>query len=142
MPIVEITKEDLEYPILPAGTFGPGLDNEADITVNRFEYPAVDNLPGWHKEGDTRRYAFFEFTVKLSDGGFFTLPSFVELGKGPKFAKWLEALGVDMAPTDSGGVAFEIDDVAGRKVKGLVMGDPRTGNDGTVWQGNVNQIIG
>ena len=144
MPIVEIPKEDLEYPILPEGTYGPGMEFEADVAINRFEYPAVDNMPGWHKEGDKRRYAFFEFTVREAEGGFFTLSRWITLGQGPQLATFLTAAGVDLSTTDTGGIAFEIEDVAGRKVNGVVINAPRPdkSDPDKLWQGDVKEIIG
>jgi hypothetical protein len=146
MPIVEIAQEDRVYSILPAGTYGPGMSDveggfEADVTVNRFEYEATGkNLPGWHKEGDNRKYSFFEFTVRLPDGGgFFTLSAHVERGPGkPKLFRWMEALGA-MTAED---VGFDPDDIAGRKVTGLVIKQGNPHPDGGFYQGNVTQIIG
>lgn len=133
--IIHIADEEAQNPYLNAGDYGTGLDNEADVQLMRFEFPATERPCPWDKEG---RNAFFGFTVVTADGNKHFVDHWV---KPSALKKTLLALGVELSPDPQGaGFSFP-ENFAPMPVVGLRMGDAREYN-GEMRTGRVRQILG
>jgi len=126
--------------VLPGGQYGPGLPNDADVEVIGFDYPAEGrNLPAYDRENKEGPYAYFLIRITLPDGQS-TLVNHVTNDLNT-FGKLLTAMGVEVAQTPEGGIAFDSDDVAPRKLGGIELKEPREAKDGNTYTGNVVRFI-
>ncbi len=134
-PITQITDEEAQRPFLPQGDYGSGLNNDADVELARFEYPAQERPCPWDKDGT---YAYFGFTVVTPDGNKHYPDAWVQPSSLKKF---LLALGVEVSPNPTGpGFTFDDGSVAPRKVTGVRLGKPRE-YQGEMRTGTVRTVL-
>ena len=148
MGIVNIDPSVLERPVLKEGTYGPGLQFEAEVDFTGFEYPAEEKLPAYDPEGTRGPYAYFGFRVKPEDGKLYFIDEWVDCsrGSGRRIQDFLTAAGAAMQDDGHGGFNFDPEAVRGelpKPVSGLQMAAPRTSKTtGTQFNGKVMAIIG
>lgn len=123
------TEKAPNYKVLPGGTYGPGLANEANVELTEFVVPnaegkltvgaGFDVAPGFDKEMTEGPYWYWNFKVITAEG----TTAFVRAFTGEKTGrKWLKAAGVAVAddPNDPNIFSFDPDEVAPRTIEGGV----------------------
>jgi hypothetical protein len=143
MAIVNIGASDMKrFTTLPGGQFGPGLQYDADVELTQFQYPAAEkNLPGYDRSNERGPYGFFLFRITLPDGDSALVRMHTD--NLDKMRAVLTGAGVEIAVHDDGvGFGFDPDQVAPRKVGGVEIKEPREGNDGNTYTGDVIRVIG
>ena len=142
MSIVEIKPGDMkQFTVLEGGQYGSGLQHEADVELTKFQFPATEkNLPGYDKEGKEGPHAYFLVRTVLPNGK--DALSRCHIDNMDKLKLALAAIGVEVADTPDGGIAFDGDDVAPRKLGGVEVKDAREGKDGVMYNGDVIRFLG
>jgi hypothetical protein len=148
MAIVEISQENSpETPYLKGGQYGPGLENEADVELWRFEFPAVERAcpfkkeQAWILENPTKHaHAYFGFSVVTRDGNKHYVDRWVRNDR-KRLRKALLEVGATVADGANGSIQFDTDDVAPRKLGGLEMGEARE-YEGEMRTGFINKVLG
>jgi hypothetical protein len=123
---VTFNKSIGERSILPtAGKYGQGLDYDADVTLDKFEWNTTENLPGYAKSGDGKHFAFFLFKV-IHKGKtvFLRHHEQIDEGSGSDAEDILRSMGIEVNDNGDDTFSFDPDSVAPRKVTGIEVGDP------------------
>jgi len=139
MSIVSIDPKSADRPYLKlGGEYGAGRNNGGEVECVAFEYPAEAG-PGYDRESRDDTYCQFTFTVKHPDFGFVSLRHWegTKEGSGSRALEFIRNLGVEVG--DQG--EFDDSQVAPRKCA-IEVRDPRQGNDGRWWTGNVSNVFG
>ena len=127
--------------VLPGGPTGPGLDNDAEVELFKFSYPAT-RFPGYDKDGTKAVYAFFQIKITQVEGP--------KAGKATFHDHWVESDALDFAlksigaftdKEDSGAYDFDDDELIGKKLVGVELKEPRDWN-GRQFTGNIRGFIG
>lgn len=139
MGIVTINPDASKRPVLEhAGIYGPGMEHEAEVTLDQFECPA-ERMPGYDRDGERGPYAYLGFKVITEATGmiFFNVWEPISDFSGSKLVQHLTALGVATEDDGNGAVTFDADTVAGTPVAGIQVTASRNG-----YNGRLVQIIG
>jgi len=139
---VHVSAEEALGDVLPGGPTGPGLDNEAEVELYQFEYPAV-TFPAYDKDGTKAVYAFFNVKLTQTHGPKAGKSTFEKVWfESDRLAFQLKSIGVHVDVDETtGSFEFDSDDCVGLKLTGVELKEPRTYN-GRQYTGNIKGFIG
>ena len=137
MSMINIGPNQGARPVLDAGMYGSGLENEAEVSL--FDFEAGCDPPGWDKEGKEGPYFKFSFRVVDPEGTTYFPNCTVNFGK--KVKTMLADAGVTVTENPDGGFVFDESEVAPRPVGGIEVKAPSVTDDGT-FPGKVLRVIG
>ena len=134
---VSITAEEATRGVLAGGTYGLGLDHNADVELTAFAYPSTEKFPGWDKTGAKGPWALFTVMIVTEEGERFFLDKFYDT---TGLCKALIAVGASPDVSNDGSFTFDNEAVAGRKLRGVEVKAPREYN-GKMYNGDIKAFI-